>query len=297
MEIRVLQYFLMVAREENITRAAHLLHVTQPTLSRQLMQLEEELGVTLFSRGNHRITLTEEGLLLRRRAEEIVLLSEKTKADLQRREGALSGTIFVGAGELRSSQFLAQLMAAFRKDHPLVRFELYSGNADNIKERIERGVLDVGLVPEPVELAKYEFLRTPIQEQWCALVREDSPLAQLEHVCPEDLLGIPLILPQREILQKEMARWFGPLWEKLDIAASGKLLYNMAVLVREMDGCVLTMQRLDCQFDGLRPVQLSPPLEAGTVLIWKRSPTFSPVTGAFLHFSKSFLTGMKDNEK
>ncbi len=177
----------MVAREENITRAANLLHVTQPTLSRQLMQLEEELGVKLFHRGKHRILLTEEGLLLRRRAEEIVSLSEKTREDLRQREGMLSGKISIGSGELQSSRFLAQLIASFREQYPLVQFELYSGDADSIKERIERGLLDVGLLTEPVDITKYEFLRLPLQEQWGALVREDSPLAAQNAVTPEDL--------------------------------------------------------------------------------------------------------------
>ena len=152
MEIRVLKYFLLVAREENITKAANLLHLTQPTLSRQLMQLEEELGVQLFRRSKHHIILTEEGMLLRRRAEEIVALADKTKDDLQHREEQLTGTVAVGSGELQSSRFLTQLLTAFQEKNPLVRFAIYSGNSDNIKERIERGLLDVGLLQEPVDI-------------------------------------------------------------------------------------------------------------------------------------------------
>lgn len=297
MEIRVLKYFLMAAREGNITRAASLLHVTQPTLSRQLMQLEEELGVTLFHRGRHHITLTEEGMLLRRRAEEIVLLSEKTKEDLRRQDGVLGGTVFVGAGELQSSQLLARLMAEFRRLHPLVQFELYSGNADNIKERIERGILDVGLVPEPVELSKYESVRLPVRDRWCALVPENSPLAQLPQITPEDLLGVPLVLPQREILQSMLAQWFGPVWDKLDVAASGNLPYNMAMLVRELGGCLLTLEKLEYRFEGLRFVPISPGLETGTVLAWKRSPAFPPAAGAFLKFSKEYIESMEEDIK
>ena len=160
MEIRVLRYFLMVAREENITKAANLLHLTQPTLSRQLMQLEEELGVTLFRRSKHRIILTEDGMLLRRRAEEIVSLAEKTRDDLRHKQDHLAGTIAVGSGELQSSRFLTQLIAAFQKENPLVSFRIYSGNSDNIKERIERGLLDIGLLQEPVDIANGAF--------WCA---------------------------------------------------------------------------------------------------------------------------------
>ena len=173
----MLKYFLLVAREENITKAANLLHLTQPTLSRQLMQLEEELGVQLFRRSKHRIILTEEGMLLRRRAEEIVALADKTKDDLQHREEQLEGTIAVGSGELQSSSFLTKLLTAFQEKNPLVRFTIYSGNSDNIKERIERGLLDVGLLQEPVDITKYRFLRTPCREQWGVLVRGDSDVA------------------------------------------------------------------------------------------------------------------------
>lgn len=224
MEIRVLRYFLMVAREENITKAANLLHLTQPTLSRQLMQLEEELGVTLFRRSKHRIILTEDGMLLRRRAEEIVSLAEKTRDDLRHKQDHLAGTIAVGSGELQSSRFLTQLIAAFQKENPLVSFRIYSGNSDNIKERIERGLLDIGLLQEPVDIAKYHFVRTPVQEQWGVLVRADAELAAKDRVSPADLAGLPLILPDRENVQNELLNWFGSLAEKLRITATGNLL-------------------------------------------------------------------------
>ena len=157
MELRVLKYFLMVAREENITRAASLLHVSQPSISRQLMQLEDELGVKLFNRSNHSIVLTDEGLLLKRRAQEMLALAEKTKTELVG-EDEIRGVISIGAGELKSSAFLAEIMTAFHKEYPQVKYDFYSGNADNIKERIERGILDVGLLLEPVEISKYDFI-------------------------------------------------------------------------------------------------------------------------------------------
>lgn len=166
MEIRVLKYFLLAAREENITRAAGLLHLTQPTLSRQLMQLEEELGVQLFRRSKHRIILTEDGMLLRRHAEEIVALAEKTKDDFLHKHEDLAGTISVGSGELRSSRFMASLIVGFQRKHPMVQFTIYSGNTDNIKERLDRGLLDIGLLQEPVDIAKYNFIRTPVREKW-----------------------------------------------------------------------------------------------------------------------------------
>lgn len=291
MEIRVLRYFLMVAREENITKAANLLHLTQPTLSRQLMQLEEELGVTLFRRSKHRIILTEDGMLLRRRAEEIVSLAEKTKDDLRHKQDHLAGTIAVGSGELQSSRFLTQLIAAFQKENPLVSFRIYSGNSDNIKERIERGLLDIGLLQEPVDIAKYHFVRTPVQEQWGVLVRTDAELAAKDRVSPADLAGMPLILPERENVQNELLNWFGPLAEKLHITATGNLLYNLASLARDSGSCVLTLN-LACRYDGLRFIPLAPELESGTVLVWKKAQTFSPAAAAFIAYSKEYISGI-----
>ena len=291
MEIRVLRYFLMVAREENITKAANLLHLTQPTLSRQLMQLEEELGVTLFRRSKHRIILTEDGMLLRRRAEEIVSLAEKTKDDLRHKQDHLAGTIAVGSGELQSSRFLTQLIAAFQKENPLVSFRIYSGNSDNIKERIERGLLDIGLLQEPVNIAKYHFVRTPVQEQWGVLVRADAELAAKDRVSPADLAGMPLILPERENVQNELLNWFGSLAEKLRITATGNLLYNLASLARDSGSCVLTLN-LACHYDGLRFIPLAPELESGTVLVWKKAQTFSPAAAAFIAYSKEYISGI-----
>lgn len=292
MEIRVLKYFLLVAREENITKAANLLHLTQPTLSRQLMQLEEELGVQLFRRSKHRIILTEEGMLLRRRAEEIVALADKTRDDLQRRGEQLSGTVAVGSGELQSSRFLTQLLTAFQRENPLVSFSIYSGNSDNIKERIERGLLDIGLLQEPVDIAKYSFVRTPGREQWGVLVREDSELASRKSVSPADLAAVPLILPEREIVQNELLNWFGPYAEGLRVTATGNLLYNLASLVRAGGSGVLTLA-LDCSYEGLRFLPLSPALESNTVLVWKKAQTFSAAAAALIQFSEKYISRMK----
>ena len=156
--------------EENITKAANLLHLTQPTLSRQLIQLEEELGVTLFQRSRHHIVLTEDGMLLRRRAEEILALAEKTKEDFRHNREQLSGTVAIGSGELQSSRFLARLITSFQKEHSQVSFSIYSGNSDNIKERIEHGLLDLGLLQEPVDVGKYSFIRIPIPEKFGVLI-------------------------------------------------------------------------------------------------------------------------------
>lgn len=290
MEYRVLKYFLMVAREENITRAANLLHVTQPTLSRQLMQLEDELGVKLFHRSKHRVILTDDGMLLRRRAEEIVALTEKAQNDFLHREDELVGDIAIGSGELQGSQVLCELIASFRERYPLVLFEIYSGNSDNIKERIEAGILDIGLLLEPVDITKYDFVRTSVREEWGVLVPEGSELAKHESVTPGDLADKPLIMTRREMVQNELFNWFGEYADQVEIAASGNLLYNLAIMARNKVGICINL-KLDCQYKDLRYVPLSPKLESGTVLVWKKVQTFSPATAAFIqHIKKCLLS-------
>ena len=244
MELRVLKYFLAVAREENITKAAALLHLTQPTLSRQLMQLEEELGVQLFHRSRYHIVLTDEGMLLRRRAQELVDLAEKTAQEF-RKDPELRGEISIGSGDLEGMYVLAELLASFQKLHPQVTYQIYSGNADHTKEHIEGGTLDLGLLLEPVDISKYDFIRMPVKEQWGVLVHEDAPLAQKETVTPEDLAGVPLILTRRGLIQQEMERWFGPYAQQLQVNATGNLPYNMALLARHDMGAFLTI-RLHC---------------------------------------------------
>ena len=285
MELRVLRYFLMAAREENITKAAKLLHITQPTLSRQLMQLEEELGVKLFHRGKYHIVLTEEGMLLRRRAQEMIELEEKTKREFSKEEAELAGEIAIGCGETRNMTFLSQKMAQFRQEHPLIRYDVYSAIADDIKERMEKGILDLALLMEPVDIAKYEFVRMPEKEQWGVLVREDSPLASLEAVSPEDLIGQPILNAKREIVQNELANWFGDAYDKIEIAATYNLILNASNMVRNGVGAALCF-RLDNQYDGLRFVPLEPELETGAVLAWKKNQTFSETSSRFIDFIK-----------
>lgn len=294
MEIRVLKYFLMVAREENITHAAELLHITQPTLSRQLIQLEEELGVKLFQRSKHRIILTEAGMLLRRRAEEIVSLSEKTVEDMHHKTSQLTGKISIGSGELKSSQFLAELITSFHKEHPQVQFEIYSGNADNIKERIDRGLLDMGLLVEPVNILKYNFVRTPFKECWGVLVNEDSDLAEKKEVTAQELVRFPVIMTQREIVRNELLNWFGDYSEQLQNIASGNLLYNLAALARCRLGSVITL-KMNCSYDGLRFIPFNPRLESGTVLVWKKAQVFSRASNAFIDYTRQYLSTLRND--
>ena len=282
MEFRVLKYFLMVAREENITKAAALLHMTQPTLSRQLRQLEEELGVKLFRRGKHSIRLTEDGLLLKRRAQELVALSDKTVQELSHKDDVLSGEIAIGCGETKSMLFLAEHIKHFQKQYPLVQFHLYSATADDIKERIEKGILDIGLLTDPVDVGKYAFLRMPQNEHWGVLMPSDADLAQKNEICPEDLREIPLIMAKRESVQQELASWFGDAYDHLHIAATYNLIVNAATMAKCGVGMVLCLDFGATLFENLRFVPLSPTLETGSVLVWKKNQMLHPATAQFL---------------
>lgn len=288
MELRVLNYFLLVAREENITKAAQLLHVTQPTLSRQLMQLEEELGVKLFHRGKHSVSLTEDGMLLRRRAQELVSLSEKTKMELRHKEEMPAGEIAIGCGETKSMSILSENMISFRKRYPLVQFSIYSAIADDIKERIEKGLLDMGLLTEPVDISKYEFCRMPVKERWGILARVDSPLAAKGFVTPEDLREVPLLMVQRELVKNELANWFGDCFEQLEVAATYNLIVNAASMVEKGLGVALCFD-LGAVFENLRFVPLAPRLETGSVLVWKKNQTLSAAQTLFIRHIKNAI--------
>ncbi|MBS6291770.1 MAG: LysR family transcriptional regulator substrate-binding protein, partial [Oscillibacter sp.] len=205
-----------------------------------------------------------------------------------------TGRISIGSGDLRSMTYLAKLLAAFHRQHPRVQYEIYSGDSDGIKERIEQGLLDMGLLLEPVDTSRYQILRLPVRESWGVLVPEDSPLAQQEVVTPGDLADSPLILTTRELMRREMIRWFGPYADRIQVAASGNLPYNQTQLAREGLGIYLVI-RLDCAYDGLRFVPLSPPLESGTVLAWKKTEVLSATAAALLRFAEKYVGGISDH--
>lgn len=281
MELRVLKYFLIVAREENITKAANLLHLTQPTLSRQMMQLEEELGVRLFQRSRRNIILTEEGFRLKRRAQEIVTLADKTKAEFAEKEEELSGEIAIGCGETKNMSFLSERIRNFRKLHPLVSFQVYSATADDIKERIERGLLDLGLLMEPVDISRYDFMRMEQRERWGVLVSEKIPLSKKEQVTAADLKGVPLLLPGRQSVRHELSSWFGREYETAEVAATYNLIGNAANMVRHQVGTALCFD-LDFRYDDLKFIPLYPPMETGAVLAWKKNQMFTNTVHAFI---------------
>lgn len=286
MELRVLEYYLMVAREENITKAAKLLHITQPTLSRQLMQLEEELGVRLFEREKHRISLTDDGLLLKRRAQELVDLADKTKKEFCREEGELTGEIVIGSGETQSVRFLGKLAAEFHKRYPLVTFHLHSATADEIKDRIENGLVDIGLLTEPVDVEKYGFIRISRKEQWGVMVSRDSPLAGKEGVTREELEEVPLFISRREKVRRELANWFGDRFDRLTILGTYNLLYNAVLMTENFGGAVLCFQHGNC-YESSVFVPLSPPLQTGSVVVWKKNHVSSPATSKFIQYLRS----------
>lgn len=207
MELRTLRYFLAAAQEENITRAADILHVTQPTLSRQIMDLEEELGVTLMLRGKHGLTLTDDGLFFRQRAEEIVELADRLEQVFVERKADVSGLIAIGASEAIGSRLFAKLIKQFSEKYPLVQFKLYNETADNIKDRLDKGLVDVGLLLEPVDTAKYDFVRLYQKETWGILMRDDHPLSDRQFITPEEIASNPLILPLRERARAEILNW------------------------------------------------------------------------------------------
>ena len=295
MELRVLNYFLAIAREENFTKAAQQLHITQPTLSRQIAQLEEELGVDLFVRSNHNIILTEDGMILKRRAQEILSLADKTKRDFLHKDENLEGVISIGSGEFLSTRCLTDCIAQFRRKHPLVRYEFYSGNAGNIRDQIERGLLDIGLMSEPIDIRKYEFISMPIKEEWGAFVREDSPLIDKDFIAPQDLVDIPLILPLGDFAESHIGKWFGEYISQIDVIAKGNLLYNEAMMAQSNIGAVIGI-RLKSNYDRLRFIPLNPSLKIDTALAWKKEQIFSAATTAFIEFSKQYLKGISDNE-
>lgn len=299
MEIRVLQYFLAAAREENITKAAAFLHITQPTLSRQLMQLEEELGVKLFRRGKHNILLTEDGMLLRRRAQEIVDLAEKAAKELKHEEETVSGEISIGCGETRNMKPLSEMMTSFQQKYPDVSIHIYTAIADDVKERLENGLLDMGFLLEPVEISRYQYVRMPLKEKWQVLMRRDCRLAGKQAVTPDDLAGVPLIVAKRQSERNVFENWFGDEKEKLRIVSTCNLsYYNQSAMVESGMGMALTME-FPSVWDTLCLKPLKPEIESGCVLVWKKNMALSTAVQRFVEHVKACMaeTGQKAREE
>lgn len=289
MEIRVLRYFLAVAREGNITAAANFLHLSQPTLSRQIKDLEEELGVHLLVRKSHRVSLTPDGMRFRKRAEEIVSMVDKTEAEFISAENTVSGDIYIGGGETRAMHEIADIIKELREIYPNIHFHLYSGNAADVTERLDKGLLDFGVLIQPADISKYNYINLYEKDIWGVIMRKDSPLAEKEQIRKEDLLNLPLICSRQAISPhqsgNEFSDWFGEDFGKLDIVTTFNLVYNASIMVDAGIGYAITLDNLaDTSEDSnlcFRP--LEPKLESGLNIIWKKYQVFSPAAELFLN--------------
>jgi DNA-binding transcriptional LysR family regulator len=288
MELRVLRYFLTVAREGSMTAAANFLHVTQPTLSRQLKDLEEKLGKKLFIRSSHSIILTEEGMLLRRRAEEIVNMVDKLESEFSSMEETISGDVYIGGGETDAVRQIARVVKDLQLRFPNIRYHLYSGNEDDVTERLDKGLLDYGILIQPADLSKYKYINIPAKDVWGVVMRKDSPLAFKDSIQAVDLLNVPLICSRQAMKQtfskNEFADWFGEDFDKLNVVTTYNLAYNAAIMVDEGIGYAITLDKIvNTSSDSnlcFRP--LEPRLESGLNIVWKKHQVFSAAADLFL---------------
>lgn len=283
-----MRYFLTVAREGNITKAADVLHVTQPTLSRQLKDLEQELGKKLFIRSSHSIILTDEGMLLRNRAEEIVNMVDKLEAEFSSMEETIGGDIYIGGGETEALKHIARVAKDVQVRYPNIRYHLYSGNEEDITERLDKGLLDFGILIQPADISKYNYLNIPAKDVWGVVMRKDSPLALKESIQAADLLNVPLICSRQAMKQtfskNEFADWFGEDFHKLNIVTTYNLAYNAAIMVEEGVGYAITLDKIVNTSTNsnlcFRPLQ--PRLESGLNIVWKKHHVLSAAADAFL---------------
>ena len=287
MELRVLRYFLTIAREGSITNAANVLHVTQPTLSRQIHDLEEELGQRLFVRGSRNMRLTAEGMILRKRAEEIISMVDKTEAEFHSMSNVMSGDIYIGGGETEAVKLIAQIVCELRTAYPEIHYHLYSGNAEDVTERLDKGLLDFGLLIQPADISKYDYFNIPARDTWGVIMRKDIPLAKKETIRKEDLLNVPLICSRQVISEErhrnEFAEWFGEDFDKLDIVTTFNLVYNAAIMVEAGVGYAITIDKIANTTESsslcFRP--LEPQLDSGLNIIWKKDQVFSAAAALF----------------
>ncbi len=290
MEIRILKYFLTVAREQNITRAAEALHITQPTLSRQIAALEEELGTRLFERSNKKITLTQEGILLKRRALEILELEEKIVEEIQSSKEVIEGSVTIGCGEYEAVEILAEICENIRKKYPKVQIRIHTGTADVIRSRMLQGLVDIGLFMEPISTEGLDYVRLPIQETWVVSMHPEDPLAKKTQITKEDLLDKPLILPERTNVQSELANWFGKEYEQLNIAFVSNLHTNAAIMAMHGLGYPITVKGVMhfWKEDVLVHRELSPALNMPTVIAWRRNIPYSQAVMKFIEEINAF---------
>lgn len=284
MELRVLRYFIEVAREQNITTAAKRLFITQSTLSKQLIELEKELGKTLLVRGKRRTTLTEEGMFLYRRAQEIIDLADRTQSAFSDDDDTLSGDVSIGCGETQGMNTVIQAMKRITAKHPDVRFHIYSGNDEDVSERLDNGLVDFGLFVGNTDLEKYDYLRLPVSDTWGLVIRRDDPLAAKDGVTPEDMQGLALLCSRQALHSNELSGWLGRDFSSLNIISTHNLLYNASLMVKAGMGCILAIDNIICKQDPeltFRP--LMPQMKADLCFAWKKYQVFSKASEKFLN--------------
>ena len=294
MEIRLLRYFLAVAQEESISKAADILHITQPTLSRQLMDLEKELNTKLLIRGkrNKKITLTEDGKLLKSRAQEIIELTNKTESEFLFGDKNISGDIFIGGGETDAIRVIARTIKRLSLEYPNIKYHFYRGNGEDVTEKLNKGLLDFGVFIEPIDKKEYGFIQLPQNDTWGILMRKDSDLAKKEFIEPEDLINIPLFSSRQYLVKNLISGWLGFDFEKLNIIGSYNLLYNASVMVEEGLGYALCIDKLiNISGDSklcFKP--LKPKLEAGILVAWTKNQPLSKIAKLFIQKLQEEIT-------
>lgn len=287
MEIRVLQYFLAIAREQSIVRAAQSLHLSQPTLSTQIKNMEKELGKQLLIRGtkgSRKVTLTEEGMILRKRAEEILELVKKTEKEIAMSDSIVIGDVYIGAGETDGMRLLARAAGKLRAAHPGIHYHISSGNAAFVQERLDHGLIDFGIVFGEPDLKKYEAFKLPDQDVWGVLMPKDAPLAKKEAIAPEDLWDKPLILSQQESPNGKVTQWLKRSLSSLNVTVTYNLLFNASLFVEEGLGYAIAFDRIVNASENSRLTfrPLSPGLTAEMSIIWKKHQTFTKPAEKFL---------------
>lgn len=285
MELRVLRYFLGVARERNITAAAERMNVTQPTLSKQLMDLEYELGTKLFVRGNRKITLTESGEYLRQHAQEIVDLADKTKSAFQGTEAAVSGDVYIGCGETERMRGIIKVIKKMSDEYPGIRFHFYSGNDEDVSMRLNSGLVDFGLFVGSTNLDKYDYIKLPVRDTWGLLLRKNDPLAKKKAIRPQDLEDVTLLCSRQTVENNELSGWLGKDFKTLNIHLTYNLLYNASLMVEEGFGCALSIDGLvNTAKRNLTFRPFEPEMKADLVFAWKKYQVFSKAAGIFLEY-------------
>jgi len=293
MELRLLEYFLAVAREQNITAAAKALHISQPALSTQLKNMEAELGKKLLIRGvkgSRKVILTEEGMILRKRAEEMLLLMRRTEEEITGFDETIAGNVFIGTGETEIVRLFAKASKKLQQKYPDIRYNISSGNAEYVLEYLDKGLIDFGLLFTEIDAQKYEAIPVPLKDTWGVLMRKNSPLAEKEMICPEDLWDKPLIVPQQKGDNAYLGRWLQREESELHIVATYNLLFNASLLVDEGLGYALCYDKLiNTQGSNLCFRPLSPQLEAPGFIVWKKSQVFSKAANIFLQYLREML--------